>query len=287
MTYKIAPFFDKEYPITQKYGENPQTYTMFAVPGHEGIDYGTPNGTPVKAPFDGVILRDTFGDKDYGNFTVVWDKTQNCALWFCHLQDVTTKIGDTVTAGQIIGHTNNTGNSTGPHCHVNFVETDSQGNRLNRDNGKQGFLDLLAYIATEPMATITQKELDSVIRARDDNYNEGVELKKALLTLNQKVEQLSNTISQDARDDHDLVIKNMSLETRINAFVQSTGLPVGTSDELVLEKIKGLLAPHTEVVKNVQPVMDELANQAFMKRAPKKGKNIFTRLIDAIKNLPI
>lgn len=141
--YILSDLFKGDFPITQRYNENPQNYQMFLVPGHEGIDWGCPTGTEVLAPFDGIILRDTFGDKDYGNFTVVWDPIQHCAVWYCHLQDVTTSTGDKVTKGQTVGHTNNTGNSTGPHLHVNFVETDASGNRLNLDNGKQGFLDIL------------------------------------------------------------------------------------------------------------------------------------------------
>lgn len=141
--YVLSDIFEGDYPVTQTYGNNPGYYSQFNLAGHEGIDFGTPNGTPILAPFNGTILRDTFNDKDYGNFTVVWDKNQLCAVWFCHLQDVTTKVGDIVTKGQVIGHTDNTGNTTGPHLHFNFVETDTSGNRLNKDNGYQGFLNAL------------------------------------------------------------------------------------------------------------------------------------------------
>lgn len=141
--YKLGPIFKHDFPVTQRYGENPESYPMFAVPGHEGTDYGTPNGTEIISPFDGIILRDTLFDKDYGNFLVVWDSIQRCAVWFCHLADTPPGPGDKVTKGQVVAHSNNTGHSTGPHTHVNFVETDASGNRLNMNNGKQGFLDLL------------------------------------------------------------------------------------------------------------------------------------------------
>lgn len=141
--YILSDIFEGDYPVTQIYGNNPDYYKQFGLAGHEGIDFGTPTGTPILAPFDGIIIRDIFDDKDYGNFTIVWDQKQLCAVWFCHLQDVTTKIDDTVTKGQVLGHTNNTGNTTGPHLHFNFVETDASANRLNKNNGYQGFLDAL------------------------------------------------------------------------------------------------------------------------------------------------
>lgn len=154
--YKIYDFTAKAYEVTQDYGANIQLYkdlTKDAVTGkstlingHEGVDFGTPTGTEILAPFEGIIVRDEInqpGWKNYGVFTTIWDPVQNIALWFCHLKDFTTKIGDHVKRGDIIAHTNNTGNTTGEHCHVNFCETDNNGMRLNQDNGSLGFLNIL------------------------------------------------------------------------------------------------------------------------------------------------
>lgn len=161
--YILGPIFKKDFPITQRYGDNPNSYPMFLVHGHEGIDYGTPNGTEIIAPFDGVILRDTLNDKDYGNFLVAWDPVQHCALWFCHLQDTPVNNGDRISKGQVIAHSNNTGHSTGPHTHVNFVETDASGNRLNLSNGKQGFLNLLDTNLVKFSSSVTPQEVKSQI----------------------------------------------------------------------------------------------------------------------------
>lgn len=141
--YTLGDIFIGDYPVSQYYDENPQNYPMFADPGHEGVDFKTPNGTPIIAPFDGIILRDAFSGKDYGNYLVLWDPIQLCAVWFCHLRDTPVAPGDAVVRGQIIAYSNNTGNSTGPHLHVNFVETSPNGIRSNLGNGKQGFLDIL------------------------------------------------------------------------------------------------------------------------------------------------
>lgn len=141
--YTLSDIFKGTFAVSQRYGANPKSYPMFKLPGHEGVDWALPNGTPVLAPFNGVILRDNIADKDYGNFTVIWDPTQRCAVWYCHLGFTPIQAGDKVQRGQLIGYSNNTGRSTGPHLHVNFVETDLLGNRLNTDNGRQGFLDIL------------------------------------------------------------------------------------------------------------------------------------------------
>ena len=151
--FSIHAFLKGIVPISQGYGENidyyasitknPQTGVSGLQHGHEGVDFATPNGTEIFAPFDGIIVRDGIGDKDYGNFVVIWDPIQLCGIWFCHLQSAIVNISDKVAAGQLLGYTNNTGNTTGPHVHCNFVETDSNGYRINLDNGEEGFLNLM------------------------------------------------------------------------------------------------------------------------------------------------
>ncbi|MDE2026807.1 MAG: peptidoglycan DD-metalloendopeptidase family protein, partial [Patescibacteria group bacterium] len=134
------------------------------------VDFATPNGTEIYSPLNGIIVRDTMGDKEYGNFICVWDPIQHCGVWFCHLQDVLVNPGEQVTAGQLVGHTNNTGNSTGPHVHVNFVETDPEGFRINLDNGEQGFLNLLDQNLVDilPFPGLTNNDLQTPFPTQPD-----------------------------------------------------------------------------------------------------------------------
>jgi len=145
--YQIQDFTIEDFRITQNYGDNVEYYKTVSKGalrnGHEGVDFATPIGTKVYAPFDGKIVRDAVGDRDYGNFVVIWDPVQKIALWFCHLQDSIVENGQTVKKGDYICRTNNTGRSTGAHCHVNFCETDENGYRLNTGNGSLGFLNVM------------------------------------------------------------------------------------------------------------------------------------------------
>lgn len=143
--YIVGDIFKGDFPISQYFGQRPEYYAQFGFKGHEGVDWATPQGVDILAPFDGLIIRDNDDPKSgaYGTHLVVWDKVQKCALWYCHLLSNSVQIGQSVKKGQVIGKTGNTGNTSGPHLHVNFVETDAQGNRLNLNNGYKGFLNIL------------------------------------------------------------------------------------------------------------------------------------------------
>lgn len=266
--YKLSDIFKGNFPITQKYGENPANYPMFLIPGHEGTDYGTPNGTEVLAPFDGIILRDTQNDKDYGNFTVIWDPIQHCGVWYCHLQDVTTGTGDKVTNGQIVGHTNNTGHSTGPHLHVNFVETDASGNRLNMDNGKQGFLNILDPNLVEWKSSANQAQPlpqeYSKQQAIIDTYVGILGLIPSQDELSARLEQVKN-----GKLMHDIVSEILNLDSR--------------SPLVILKQINETL---TKQYQDAQHEVDNLNKQIIdLQGQIVQFKNINTTLTQKMRNM--
>lgn len=106
----------------------------FGPPGHYGFDFGIDEGTPVMAARSGeVLLVDADGEYNngYGNYITLWHDAARTpsGVWkatqftlYAHLSRVTVKNGDPVTAGQVIGFSGNTGNSTGPHLHFQVQE---------------------------------------------------------------------------------------------------------------------------------------------------------------------
>jgi len=81
---------------------------------HTGVDFAVPVGTPVLAVADGKIENANWG-KAYGDQVV--QKVEGGWVIYAHLNAVRVKPGTTAKAGQIIGESGNTGNSSGPHLH--------------------------------------------------------------------------------------------------------------------------------------------------------------------------
>ena len=93
-------------------------------PGHGAIDIGVARGTPIIATKSGTVILTQTGctegntscGQTYGNF-VKLDHGDGVESLYAHLTSLAVSDGDTVSQGQVIGYSGNTGNSTGPHLH--------------------------------------------------------------------------------------------------------------------------------------------------------------------------
>lgn len=100
---------------------------------HAAHDYPMPIGTPLFAVSDGVIgARVTGVDPDSpnvnysgepSNWVLLWTyyKGKKVTVYYQHLARVTVSNGQKVRAGQIIGYSGNSGNSTGAHLHIHAM----------------------------------------------------------------------------------------------------------------------------------------------------------------------
>ena len=87
---------------------------------HRGDDLCAAEGTEIYAAADGVVLA-AQEHYSWGNFVEIDHGTNaNGLRWvtlYAHMQSCAVQVGQTVTAGQVIGYVGSTGNTTGNACH--------------------------------------------------------------------------------------------------------------------------------------------------------------------------
>jgi len=94
---------------------------------HAGADFAIPEGNEVYAVYSGSV-EDVLdlGSSSYGRYIVIkstiGERTRY--IYYAHLSRQAVKKGDSVRAGDIIGLTGSTGNSTGPHLHYEVRDED-------------------------------------------------------------------------------------------------------------------------------------------------------------------
>lgn len=133
--------------ITQKFGENPNFYRKYGLKGHNGVDFRTKfSDTPlgrreIYAVDDGTVtkvVRAKLGG--YGTYVQILHEDGSMTI-YGHQYNPHVVVGQRVKAGQVIGISDNTGDSTGPHLHFGYRRA-----LPNMDNGYKGYVDPLPYL---------------------------------------------------------------------------------------------------------------------------------------------
>jgi murein DD-endopeptidase len=94
--------------------------------GHQGVDFRTPVGTPVKATFDAVVGRRNWNFRANGNCLELRERGgDRRTVYLLHLSEVSRdlKVGDRVATGQVVAKSGNTGRSFAPHLHYQLMSS--------------------------------------------------------------------------------------------------------------------------------------------------------------------
>ena len=146
--------------VTQPWGRpNPR----YSAKRHTGIDFGMPVGTPLLAICDAKVSK-LLNDKSYGLVVAIEYTVDNVKYetWYCHMSKQGVKKGQIVTVGTQLGLSGNTGNSTGPHLHL---ETRIAPFRYGNDVACPILLDMPGVIDPKAPADRKPKLLGKIVAA--------------------------------------------------------------------------------------------------------------------------
>jgi hypothetical protein len=235
--------FAGNYPMSSPYGYRIlQGKRHF----HTGIDYAIPENTPLYCVDGGVV---TFAGVDQfgGKYVDIKAGSDGGITRLLHLNRIDVRYGDRVLTGQRVGLSGNTGWSTGPHLHLEFVSAiDPSRAYINLQTGvfdpehwaeptdfdKGVYIgndermkeDIIKSIKAQGFDSVTEKELIDAVYQNNTNYIikwSGSEIRKLLTTKQKQVveekAQLTNKIKElEAQKEiaegavHDVAMQNQN-----------------------------------------------------------------------------
>ncbi len=168
--------------VNQRFGEKPDFYRPFGLPGHEGLDLFAPMNANVYAAADGQIYEADHPDNHpYGLQIRIQHNVGNSVYRtvYAHLAQVFVQPGQNVKAGDRIGLADNSGNSFGSHLHLTLKIDGAQ-----TPGYPAGVVDPWPYFQTT-ITTGAQPPADTLIVYTTDllNLRSGSSMAGAILTV--------------------------------------------------------------------------------------------------------
>lgn len=108
------------HTLTEQYGEyHPELYGSYDGGYHHAVDYSCGFGTSIYAPIAGQISEINYSPGGFGTHIVFTTNYggHSYKMIIGHFSSVNVYVGQSVTAGTILGLEGSTGNSTGSHTH--------------------------------------------------------------------------------------------------------------------------------------------------------------------------
>lgn len=98
--------------ITSRFGVNSRVRSS----SHTGLDISAATGTPIKAAASGTV---SFAGRkgSFGNMLAI-NHGNGVQTYYCHCSALYASVGQSVSQGEVVAAVGSTGNSTGPHLHL-------------------------------------------------------------------------------------------------------------------------------------------------------------------------
>lgn len=134
---------------------------------HLGTDYAAPQGTPIHAVGDGVVINSSYTGGN-GNYVKIRHNS-TYETQYLHMSKRACKEGERVTQGQVIGYVGSTGLATGPHVCFRFWKNGQQVDHLSEE-----------FPTSEPLGEADMPSFKSIVNKYDSLLKDTHALEVAL-----------------------------------------------------------------------------------------------------------
>jgi len=119
------------FPMTQAFGNYNPSVEMYSGGRNWGADFAAPRGTTMAVPQGDWVVEESFGgakegnrgiNSGYGNTILLKNRRTGERLRYEHLTNVYVKPGQMVTGGNVVATVGSTGNSTGSHASISYID---------------------------------------------------------------------------------------------------------------------------------------------------------------------
>lgn len=146
MQQKLHRPLDEQFMERVSYPFGVPDTSYAATKHHVGVDWSVPNGEPCYALADSTVTGVYKNHAQLGNAVQVefTHEGRTYTARYLHLSRVMP--GKTFKRGEIVGYTGSTGQSTGPHLHLDIVRGKFNLTGINHKNFRDKFVDPLTLI---------------------------------------------------------------------------------------------------------------------------------------------
>ena len=215
--------FNSPFKVTQAFGVNTEYYKQFGLRAHEGLDVIPTTGdwSVYSLPFKGIVVKDIDMAGKGGNYGVhvtIWYPDIKEAWMYCHLASNSLFLNQEIAPTSYIGVMGGTGNTTGPHLHLNRFKVDVNGLRLNKENGYLGGIDPLPGLE-EPLPEVVYNVPTITPQTRipyivDDSGNP-MEVQAVLSTITD-LKRDNNVLRQERNDAFNRLTKTSEIAQHLS-----------------------------------------------------------------------
>lgn len=151
--WRLSSHFDPRrlHPVTRR------------IAPHNGTDFATPIGTPVMSTGDGTVILVRKNHPFAGNYVVI-EHGSKYKTRYLHLSRILVSKGQTVSRGQRIALSGNTGRTTGPHLHYELLENNRAVDAMKAN------IPMASSVPKKEMASFlaTVKQLNTLLSNNDE-----------------------------------------------------------------------------------------------------------------------